>query len=488
VSRVRSRSVTARVRAGFVAFVLSVTGLSAVVGLSNVPAAGAAGCAAHTAWTTFGFDNARSGRNPCETTLSVSTVPHLHLLWSANLTSVSIAQPTYAPNMLVKGVRRNLLFVADEHGLVQALDASTGAQVWQSQLFFHQSTCTDIPDQKFGVSGAPVLDLSTATGYVVGGGGDAVHAIDLTTGQDKPGWKPISVGNAQVDHVYGALTLASGILYATTASYCDFGTYYGKTTAINVATDKIVAQWYVVPTGTSNYGGGIWGPGGVSVDNANAAVYAATGNSLPGEHAAYGERVVRLNANLVPQASNYTSFVGQDVDYGATPLLFQPPSCPAMLVAKNKSGVLVVYDRNSIASGPVQKIQVADPGNLQFNGIPAYSSTDNKVYLTNSSDSTDGVYFHGMVAFKILSNCTLGLAWQRTVGPTGDSISPPTVANGVVYYGDGSGDALLAFNAATGARLWNSNAIQGSVYAAPTVVDGKVFAAAWDGKVYAFGT
>jgi outer membrane protein assembly factor BamB len=484
--RVRSRSVTARVRTGFVAFVLSVTGLGAVVALSGVPTAGAANCTTHTAWTTFGFDNARSGVNPCETTLSVSTAPHLHLLWSAKLTSVSIAQPTYAPGMLVNGVRHDLVFVADEHGMVQALDAATGAPVWKRQMSYHQSTCTDIPDTKFGVSGAPVLDLSTATGYVVGGAGDAVHAIDLTTGKDKAGWTPLSVGNAQVDHVYGALTLASGILYATTASYCDFGTYYGKTTAISIATDKIVAQWFVVPTGTSNYGGGIWGPGGVSVDNANGAVYAATGNSLPGEHAAYAERIVRLNANLAPTASRYVALSGQDVDYGATPLLFQPPGCPAMLVAKNKSGVLVVFDRDTIAQGPVQTLQVADQGDSEFNGIPAYSPVDNKVYVSNSADSV--VYVHGMVVFKILSNCKLGLAWQRSVGPNRTSISPPTVANGVVYYGDGPGNTLHAFNAATGASLWNSATIGGAVFAAPTVADGKVFAAAWDGKVYAFGT
>jgi len=478
--------VTARVRTGFVAFVLSLTGLSAVVTLSGVSPAGAATCTTHTAWTTFGFNNARSGVNPCETILSVSTAPHLHRLWSANMTSVSIAQPTYAPGIFVNGVRHDLVFVADEHGMVQALDAATGAPVWKHQMSYHQSTCNDIPDSKFGVSGAPVLDLSTATGYVVGGAGDAVHAIDLRTGKDKAGWTPLSVGNAQVDHVYGALTLASGILYATTASYCDFGTYYGKTTAINVATDKIVARWFVVPTGTSNYGGGIWGPGGVSVDNANGAVYAATGNSLPGEHAGYAERIVRLNASLAPTASSYVPLSGHDVDYGATPLLFQPPGCPTMLVAKNKSGVLVVFDRDSIAQGPVQTLQVADQGDWQFNGIPAYSPVDNKVYVSNSSDSA--VYVHGMVAFKILSNCTLGLAWQRSVGPNQTSISPPTVANGVVYYGDGTGNTLHAFNAATGAPLWNSATIGGAVFAAPTVADGKVFAAAWDGKVYAFGT
>ena len=62
------------------------------------------------------------------------------------------------------------------------------------------------------------------------------------------------------------------------------------------------------------------------------------------------------------------------------------------------------------------------------------------------------------------------------------------MGNGVVYYGDGFGNTLRAFDAETGAPLWDSGStINGPILAAPTVVDGRVFVSSWDGHVYAFG-
>jgi outer membrane protein assembly factor BamB len=66
-------------------------------------------------------------------------------------------------------------------------------------------------------------------------------------------------------------------------------------------------------------------------------------------------------------------------------------------------------------------------------------------------------------------------------------LPPPTVANGVVYFGDGTGSTEYAFAAATGRELWHSSAITGSVYAPATVVNGRVYVPAWDGELYAFG-
>ena len=110
------------------------------------------------------------------------------------------------------------------------------------------------------------------------------------------------------------------------------------------------------------------------------------------------------------------------------------------------------------------------------------------VYVSNSSDSDSDVYQHGMVAFQVKRNCTLALAWHQTVGSNLSSVSPPTVADGVVYYGDGIDNMLRAFNASNGTPLWDSGAtITGNLYAAPTVVDGRVFVTAWDGHLYAFG-
>ena len=67
-------------------------------------------------------------------------------------------------------------------------------------------------------------------------------------------------------------------------------------------------------------------------------------------------------------------------------------------------------------------------------------------------------------------------------------MSPPTVANGVVYYGNGFGKKEWAFDAATGVKLWDSGAtITANIYAAPTVINGMLFVASWDHKLHAFG-
>ena len=55
------------------------------------------------------------------------------------------------------------------------------------------------------------------------------------------------------------------------------------------------------------------------------------------------------------------------------------------------------------------------------------------------------------------------------------------------YYGDGKGSQELALDAATGVQLWSSGTTTGQLFAAPTIVNGELFVASWDGHVYAFG-
>jgi outer membrane protein assembly factor BamB len=156
------------------------------------------------------------------------------------------------------------------------------------------------------------------------------------------------------------------------------------------------------------------------------------------------------------------------------------------LAAENKSGVLVVYTQGQVSAGPTQRLQIADINAETFVGIPAYSASLRMLFVANSSDSAG--YSRGMVALKVGTDCNLTKVWNQAVGPNNTPTSPPTVANGVVYYGDGFGGTEYAFNASTGALLWNSGAqIAGSIYAAPTVVNGVLIVGAWNGVLYAFG-
>src|SRR5438309_1409912 len=192
---------------------------------------------------------------------------------------------------------------------------------------------------------------------------------------------------------YGAVNISNGVAYAETASYCDLTPYHGKIVALKIATHTVMGTFF--PAGPRTNGGGIWGPGGISIDPATGDVFTATGNALTNpESFRYSENVVELSSVLQVLGSNYPGLTGLDVDFGATPILYQPPGCSPMVAAKNKSGVLVTYERGNVSVGPTQRLQVANVSDWQFNGIPAWSDTTHLLYIGNSSDSNSGGFMH----------------------------------------------------------------------------------------------
>ena len=439
-----------------------------------------------TDWLMYGFNLQRTGENPFESILTPSTVAGLHELWSFDLGSVTIMQPVLATGVIVNGSPKDLVYMGAEHGDLYAIDVASGTMVWHRNLGSQQTSCHDMPDGVFGVSGSPFLDRTNNRMFVVGGDGN-MYALDLSTGAILSGWPVAVTADPAHEHTYGAVNINNGVAYAETASYCDLTPYHGKIVAVRIATHTVLGTFF--PAGPRTNGGGIWGPGGISIDPATGDVFTATGNALNNpENFRYCENVVELSSALRVFGSNYPGLTGKDVDFGATPILYQPPGCPPMVAAKNKTGVLVTYQRGNVSAGPNQRLQIANISDWQFNGIPAWSDTTHLLYISNSSDSNSAQTKHGMVALSVGANCNLRLAWQTTVGPNFASVSPPTVAGGVVYYGDGPGSQLLAFDAVTGTQLWSSQSIiAGAIYGAPMVVNGQVFVGAWDGKLYAFG-
>jgi outer membrane protein assembly factor BamB len=465
---------------------IALAALGLAAGAGPAAASGTSRASAGVDWPMYGFNLQRTGENPFESILTPATVAGLHELWSFDLGAVTIMQPVMALGVIVNGSSKDLVYMGAEHGDLYAIEVASGTMVWQRNLGSQQTSCPDIPDSIFGVSGSPFLDRANNRMFVVGGDGN-MYALDLSTGATLPGWPVAVTSDPAHEHTYGAVNVNNGIAYAEIASYCDFAPYHGKVVAINIATHRRVGAF--LPAGPNVSGGGIWGPGGVSIDPATGNVFTATGNALTNpESFRYCENVVELSSSLAVLGANYPGFTGGNVDFGATPILYQPPGCPAQVAAKNKSGVLVTYDRGNVSAGPTQRLQLASVLDYQFNGIPAWSDTTHLLYISNSSDSSSTNAKHGMLAFAVNTNCKLHPAWQTTVGPNFASVSPPTVAGGVVYYGDGPDSQLLALDAATGIQLWSSGStIGGAIYAAPTVVNGRVFVGAWDGKLYAFG-
>jgi len=456
-----------------------------------------------TDWPSYAFDTARDGDGP-DGSIGADTAGRLRLLWRTPLGAATITSPVFAGLVRRDGRRLPIVFAGTEHGNLFAIDAADGRVLWRRYLGSVQTTCYDMPGDVFGISGTPVIDRSSGRIYVAASNGPtgevAVHALALSSGDEAPGWPVVISHDPKHIHVWGALTLFDGMLFAETASLCDQIPSYGRVVAVDVAGAAVRSSWSVVRRhGAIIGGGGIWGYGGASIDPASGDLFVATGNAFAPEPESqpYAERVVRLRAGSLRYSdSHHPRLKGIDVDFSGTPVLFHAPGCPPQLAVENKSGVLFVYRRDSLKTGPVQMVQIAANSSLKglgiFIGMPAYSSRTRMLYVANPGPAAPG-YAHGMLAFRIDDRCHLRLAWAWRGGPDGTTpVSSPTVTEDVVLYGAGRAGQLIALDATTGQHIWDSGrAIGGAVFAPPIAVAGRVFVAAWDehdgGALYAFG-
>jgi outer membrane protein assembly factor BamB len=454
------------------------------------------GASAGQSWTTFGYNSQRTGYNPTEATLSPQTVPQMALHWSVDLGAPILTQP-----ILYNG----LVFVGTLSGSFVALNALTGATVWAIQTPTTTTACQDfyVSNGTVGVINTPTIDRTANRIFFVAGDG-TLHALDVATGQELPGY-PLQIldpaNAAPQTVVWSSPTLlqsplgAVSQLYITTASTCDILPFHGQVISVATNTATVANRWFTNGADGPS-GGGIWGWGGLSLEPNLSALYGASGNALPDpEDFPNSDAVIELNPQLQLVAANAPTLgVGTDRDFGATPVVYQTPGCPPRIAAMNKTGVLFVYDRSSIGNGPTQAIQISNPlvSHGHFVGLPAFDPVLNQLYLGSTDDAVAGPYQHGLIALGVQADCSLGLAWQQQVGIPAqlpyDPVIPPVVANGVVYYATGIASQVYAFNTATGATLWSSGALlQAGIYAPPMVAGGQLIVGGLDNKLYAFG-
>lgn len=437
-------------------------------------------------WATWGFGVERQGFNPNESSIGVSNVDELKQSWSVDLGANIDTAAVVAAGVRVGTKALDLAYVGTEHGVFYAVDVSDGRIVWKRQFTTQTIECAESPDNIFGITAAAAIDRPGKRVFVAAADGK-LHALDMATGAEVRGWPVTLTDDPSHEFVLSAPTPWKDLLYVATASHCDIGPYEGRIYGIDMATATKKHVFWITGEGPP-LGGSVWGWGGVSVDPETGDVFAATGNALGfPENAGYGDQIVRLTSDLTPVAGHAPPVVAFDDDLGSTPVLFQHKGCPPQLAAMRKHGALYLYNRDAIAQGPQQTVNVSGTP-YRLIGLPAFWPEADLLFVANPTPPPDGNYTHGMVAFKISDKCRLELAWQTTAGRDDSVTSTPTIANGVVYYGDGMGAQIHAFDARTGHPLWSSRPqdIGGAVFVAPVVVNGMVLAGAWDGRLHAW--
>jgi hypothetical protein len=232
-------------------------------------------------------DNARTGLNANETVLTPSIVssPSFALLYNKLVDGQVYAQPLYVSNqaIIVNGQSRgthNLLYVATQHDSLYAFDADSGVQYWQTSLLLSGESpvssadvnCSDAIQPEIGITATPAIDRSAGpngTIFVVAMSKNAtnffyrLHAIDLTTGQDRltpaiisasvTGTGPATTFVAKQQLNRAGLLLLNHVIYTAWASFCDNPPFAGWIIGYNEKDfSSTVAIFNTDPNGPTN--------------------------------------------------------------------------------------------------------------------------------------------------------------------------------------------------------------------------------------------
>jgi outer membrane protein assembly factor BamB len=304
-------------------------------------------------------------------TKAAAAAVHIDSGFTAKVTGNIYGQPLYVDGWK-KG--QDAVFIATDQNHVTALNATTGAVLWDVTLgppvpLKGPTTAKSLPCGgpygSYGVNSTPIIDLPSRTLYTESfqtpdGGTTKKHyvcALSIDDGTTKPGW-PVDVAAAVsgfdpgVQQDRGALAILNGNVYVPYAGLNgDCGAYNGWVIGISTSHPTQVGSY-----STTAPQGGIWGA--LSTDG--RSLFATTGNTARGTTTwSGGEALIRFTEGpkfsgstsdyFTP--SNWTTLDTNDADLGSSAsILFDlPGATPAHLAASmGKFGVVHLLDRDNL--------------------------------------------------------------------------------------------------------------------------------------------
>ena len=315
--------------------------------------------------------------------------------------------PNYSNPIVVGGV----VYMSSGDGQTYALDANTGAELWQqSTTILGPFHCLPNVSEK-GPVGAPAVVGDDV--YQAGGDG-LVYDFAAADGTIRWKTKIADVLN-DGDFLWSSAFPLHGKIYVGVSSLHDCLLVPGRMVALDGKTGQIVGTWWADTT--HHGGGGIWTQ--PAYDARTNRLFMTTGTLAMDRTSAeqpWSQAIVAIDPDTMATVDFNTTVPTSftvDNDFGASPALYDSPAGEHLVSAVNKNGVVYGWDRDHLSAG---------------------------------------------------------VKWQRAIGVEGApdpdvggcSISSPAYANGRLFVGSGvtpSGRAgsVVALDAVTGDVLWEDD-------------------------------
>jgi outer membrane protein assembly factor BamB len=378
----------------------------------------------------------------------------------------------------VDGRTRDVIIVTTDYGRTMALDASSGARLWQYQ----GRSYAQLAGSSQITTATPVIDPDLASVYVASPDG-FIHKLAIRNGHQV--WSTRITFDPTHEKIAGALNITGDSVVAVTGGYFgDAPPYQGHVVLIDRGSGRITAVWNSLcsdrrrlidpPSSCPASDSAIFGRPG-SIVEPDGDLLVATGNAPFNGRTNWGDSVLELSPSLKLR-HNYTP-VNQaylntnDVDLGSTsPALLDNRHGPPLAVMAGKDGLikLLNLDRLDGTPGPAgprtggQLQEIPAPGTQNVFSQPAVwksSSGQINVFYTTGSGTAD---------YVLAANRRLHVRWQN-----GTSGTSPLIAGGLLYVYDFQGGKLDIYRPASG-RLLDSLPAAPGHWNSPIVVGGRI--------------
>jgi len=418
-------------------------------------------------WPTFGWDVSRSSAPSVFMGLSAADVSRLQRQ-QVTIDGTVDGAAIYLGGVNIGGGAHDAFFVTTTYGKTLALDADSGAVLWE----FSPPSYDSLKGSYRITNATPVADDNRQFVYAAAPDG-MIRKLSVSDGQVV--WSTAITKLPTREKIASPLGFFRGRVLAATDGYIgDYPPYQGHVAVLDAARGTLVAVWNSLgsdvhtlmdPAAYPQSDSGIWGRAGVVIDSSTGDMFVATGNGLWDGKTNWGDAAIELSPDAAQILGNYTptntdQLNDDDADLGST----SPVLLGANLVAQGgKDGLIRLMDWSSMRGEAPHRggeiSRAATPSGRELFTAPAVFHDGADTWLIAADNG-------GTTAWMV-SPSGFVTKWHTAYAGTS-----PVVVDGLAYVYDPRG-GLRVYEAKTGRQV-SLLTCGGGHWNSPIVADGRI--------------